>query len=146
MSWRRKGSTDIWKNCFKSTYLLSSILLVKRTALKCCIQPHPHRPPNKDILSINNLCNLFANITSTYPNVLTWLVGDLNLPSIDWKNNCTKDSRAHAVSSGFSVFSYRGKKRYFSCSSLSIALCNGASIHEYKAYWHRNFSLINGPV
>jgi len=46
--------------------------------------------------------------------------------------------------SGFSVFPYRGKKRYFSCSSLSIALCNGASIREYKAYWHMNFSLING--
>ena len=39
------------------------------------------------------------------------------------------------VMSGFSVFPYSGKKRYFSCSPLSIALCNGASIHEYKAYW-----------
>ena len=46
-------------------------------------------PPNKDILSVNNLCNLISNnITSTYPNVPAWLVGDLNLP----KNNCTKDS------------------------------------------------------
>ena len=26
--------------------------------------------------------------------------------------------------------------RYFSCSPLSIALCNEASIHKYKAYWH----------
>jgi len=23
-------------------------------------------------------------------------------------------------------------------------LCNEASMHEYKAYWHMNFSLING--
>jgi len=51
-----------------------------------------YRPPNKDNLRVNNLCNLFANITSTYPNVSTWFVGDLNLLSIDWKNNCTKDS------------------------------------------------------
>ena len=28
---------------------------------------------------------------------------------------------------------------YFSCSPLSIALCNGASKREYKAYWHMNF-------
>jgi len=43
-----------------------------------------------------------------------------------------------------SVFPYNGKKRYFSCFHLSIALCNGASICKYKAYWLMNFSLING--
>ena len=32
----------------------------------------------------------------------------------------------------------------FSCSPLSIALCNGVSIREYKAYRHMNFSLIDG--
>jgi len=37
-----------------------------------------------------------------------------------------------------------GKKRYFSHSPISITLCNGASIYEYKAYWHMNPSLING--
>ena len=42
-----------------------------------------YRPPNKDIQSIDNLCNLFTTIT----NVPTWLIGDLNLPSIDWANN-----------------------------------------------------------
>ena len=35
-------------------------------------------------------------------------------------------------------------KRPFSRSPLSIKLCNGASIHENKAYWQLNFSLING--
>ena len=45
---------------------------------------------------------------------------------------------------GFSVFPYSGKKRYFSCSPLSIVLCNVASICKYKAYWHMKFSLING--
>ena len=34
------------------------------------------------------------------------------------------------VMSGHSVFPYGGKKRYFSCSPLSITLCNGASIRE----------------
>ena len=34
-------------------------------------------------------------------------------------------------------------RRDTSCSFLSITLCNEASIHEYKAYWHMNFSLIN---
>jgi len=50
----------------------------------------------------------------------------------------------HAVTSESSVFPYSDKRRYFSCSSLSIMLCNKGSIHEYKAYWHMNFSLING--
>ena len=35
-------------------------------------------------------------------------------------------------------------RRDTSCSSLYIALCNGANIHEYKAYWHMSFSLISG--
>ena len=50
----------------------------------------------------------------------------------------------HAVTSGFSVFPYRDKKRYFSCCPLSIVLCNGTSIRKCKAYWHMNISLING--
>jgi len=39
------------------------------------------------------------------------------------------------------VFPYRGKKRYFSYSHLSITL---ASIRRYKAYWHMSLLLING--
>ena len=44
------------------------------------------------------------------------------------------------------VFPYSSKnlKRYFSCSSLSITMCNGASKRKYEAYWHINISLING--
>ena len=37
-----------------------------------------------------------------------------------------------------------GKKRYFSYSHLSIMLCNRVSMHEYKPYWHMNFSIIDG--
>ena len=51
---------------------------------------------------------------------------------------------AQTVMSESSIYPYSGKKRYFSCSSLSITLCNGVSIHEYKAYWYMNFSLIYG--
>ena len=47
--------------------------------------------------------------------------------------------RVHAVMSRFSIFPYRGKKRYFSYSPLSILLCNRANIHEFKAYWQINF-------
>ena len=43
-----------------------------------------------------------------------------------------------------SIFPYSSKKRYFSCSSLSLKLCSGVSIGEYKAYWHMNVSIING--
>ena len=42
-----------------------------------------------------------------------------------------------------SIFLYSGKKRYFSYSPLSIAMCSRTSIRKYKAYWHMNFSLIN---
>ena len=73
------------------------------------------------------------------------------LTTLKTKHNCpcTVTNRycgANAVMSGFSVFPYRGKKRYFSCSPLSIALCNGVSICEYKVYWHMNLLLINGAV
>ena len=39
----------------------------------------------------------------------------------------------HTDMSEYSVFPYSGKKRYFSCSFLSIMLCNEVSIHECKA-------------
>jgi len=42
------------------------------------------------------------------------------------------------------VFLYFSKKRYFSCSPLSIALCNRVNIHKYNANWYINFELING--
>ena len=35
-------------------------------------------------------------------------------------------------------------RRDFSCSSLSITLCNRVSIRVYNAHWHMNFSLIDG--
>ena len=57
-----------------------------------------YRPPNTDTQSIDNLCNLFMTISSTYPNVPTWLVGDLNLPNIDWVNNCTQGSSYPLIS------------------------------------------------
>ena len=49
----------------------------------------------------------------------------------------------YAVIHESSVFPYSGKKR-LSWSSLSITLCNGATIREYEADLHMNFSLING--
>jgi len=56
----------------------------------------------------------------------------------------TNRSWGHALSRVISMFPCSAKKRYFSCSPLSIALTNGANIREYKAYWHMSLSLING--
>jgi len=39
---------------------------------------------------------------------------------------------AHAVKSESSMFPFSGRKRYFSYSYLSVTLCNGASICEYR--------------
>jgi len=41
---------------------------------------------------------------------------------------------ACTIMSESSVFPHSGKKRYFSCPSLSVTLCDGASIREYKVY------------
>ena len=51
-----------------------------------------YRPPNNNIQSVKDLCDLFTNITATYPNIPIWLVGDLNLPNIDWENTCIQGS------------------------------------------------------
>ena len=65
------------------------------------------------------------------------------------KRNSITAKAIGLISSLFNVASsrdvpYSGKKRYFSCSPLSIALRNEASKREFKAYWHMKFSLING--
>jgi len=51
---------------------------------------------------------LYTNISSTHPNVPTWLVGDLNLPNIDWANNCTQGSSYH----------------FILCETISYQLCS----------------------
>jgi len=80
-------------NCQELVVDTNAEAVLCKVSLNCC-QPliicSFYRPPNKDTESVDNLFNLFRNITSTYPNVPTWFVGDLNLPSIDWTNNCTK--------------------------------------------------------
>ena len=45
-----------------------------------------YHPPNKDLSSINDLCHLFIDISSTYPNIPIWITGDLNLSNINWEN------------------------------------------------------------
>ena len=45
-----------------------------------------YRPPNKDLSSIEDLCHLFTDISSTYPNIPIWITGDLNLSNINWEN------------------------------------------------------------
>ena len=38
------------------------------------------------------MCDTFEHILSSYPNSPIWLVGDLNLPNIDWEHYCIRNS------------------------------------------------------
>jgi len=51
-----------------------------------------YRPPNNNIRSVKDLCDLFTNIITKYPNIPIWLADDLNLSNIDWENTCTQGS------------------------------------------------------
>ena len=44
-----------------------------------------YRPPNHDIQYATNLCNLFRELCIAHSSSHIWLVGDLNLPNVDWK-------------------------------------------------------------
>ena len=51
-----------------------------------------YRPPSKELDSVIKLCDTFEHIPSSYPNSPIWLVGDLNLPNIDWEHYCIRNS------------------------------------------------------
>ena len=48
-----------------------------------------YRPPTNDLQSVEQLCSLFNAIKTTYQDSLTWIIGDLNLPNINWESCCT---------------------------------------------------------
>ena len=49
-----------------------------------------YRPPSKELESVLKLCDTFEYILSLHPHLPTWLVGDLNLPNIDWDHYCIR--------------------------------------------------------
>jgi len=46
-----------------------------------------YRPPNRDIVYAENLCNTIYNIVLKHPNSIICCLGDFNLPDIDWNTD-----------------------------------------------------------
>jgi len=81
--------------CQELTFDTNSEAVVCQVTLSChqsVIICSFNRPLNNNIHSVKDLCDLFTNITTKYPNIPIWLAGDLNLSNIDWENTCTQGS------------------------------------------------------
>lgn len=76
------------------------------------------------IQSVNNLCNLFTSIVSTHANAPTWLIGDLNLPNIDWVNNCTQGSACDTVLNFVQEYGFSVKFLTRENSTLDVFITN----------------------
>ena len=46
-----------------------------------------YRPPNRDVMYQQELCNCICKIVRRYPNSFMFCTGDFNLPDIDWTSN-----------------------------------------------------------
>ena len=68
----------------------------------CCIKlreaPQPliicalYRPPNNDLSYMTELCNVLSQVANNYSNSPIWIVGDINLPNIDWQTSSISGS------------------------------------------------------
>jgi len=47
-----------------------------------------YRPPSSSDDYLNQLCNHLESIKSSHPNSAIWISGDINLPDINWEDNC----------------------------------------------------------
>jgi hypothetical protein len=45
-----------------------------------------YRPPNSNIEYMTDLCNQLTNIEAKYKNAVIWIMGDFNLPDINWNS------------------------------------------------------------
>ena len=45
-------------------------------------------PPSSSDGYLTNLCNSLESIKSSHPNSVFWVAGDVNLPDINWQDNC----------------------------------------------------------
>ena len=45
-----------------------------------------YRPPNSNIEYMTDLCNQLTNIEAEYKNAVIWIMGDFNLPDINWNS------------------------------------------------------------
>ena len=52
-----------------------------------------YRPPNRDILYHQTLCDIITRVTESHPNSIICCAGDLNLPDIDWSSKSVSGYR-----------------------------------------------------
>ena len=50
-----------------------------------------YRPPDRNIVTMENLCQALETLCLTYPSLPIWIGDDINLPNIDWENLTVTD-------------------------------------------------------
>ena len=92
-------------NCSQVTIASPCECIVCRVELtnsKVLIVITAYRPPNRDLVYMHNLCQIIAEIYSTYKNAVIWITGDFNLPDINWNyNSVTNNSYPLDISTLF---------------------------------------------
>ena len=60
-----------------------------------------YRPPSSNDDYLANLCEYLESIRASHPNSALWIAGDVNLPDINWQDNCVE---GHQYSSNINNF------------------------------------------
>ena len=102
---RADGYGGVFVACSES--LVSSSLETGDTscelvACQICLANNPtliicsmYRSPSSNDQYLDNLCNQLETIIKSHPNSAIWLSGDLNLPDINWCDNCVDGHNYH---------------------------------------------------
>ena len=87
-------------NCSQVTIASPCECIVCRVELtnsKVLIVITAYRPPNRDLVYVHNLCQIIAEIYSTYKNAVIWITGDFNLPDINWNYNSVTNNSYESI-------------------------------------------------
>ena len=52
-----------------------------------------YRPPNNNVEPVNELCSEIESVVDSHPKDCVWVVGDLNLPDINWSSNSVDNNQ-----------------------------------------------------
>jgi len=86
--------------CTQLTFNISCEVIACKVKCKNCnllIVVFIYRPPHRDLLYMQNLCNVLQEIITSNIGYTIWLTGDLNLPDIDW-NSLSVTSHCYPMS------------------------------------------------
>ena len=83
-------------DCSQVTFTSPCEVIICRVEMinsKVLIVVTAYRPPNRDLVYMQNLCQFISEIHSKYKNAVIWITGDFNLPDINWSlNSVTSNS------------------------------------------------------